>query len=125
MFPELSAEEREALKRKYGTLAAILEAEDVIGRRRGTCCATTWSLLPNGLKAQVVAISRRAAVRYQAAFAAARDELVAEPRARHGHPRAGRPRPRGETEEAPAAVRAARQLDGPAQARVRGDDLPR
>ena len=36
------------------------------------------NILPNGLKAQVVAISRRAAVRYPAALAAARDELVTE-----------------------------------------------
>jgi type I restriction enzyme R subunit len=35
-------------------------------------------ILPNGLKAQVVAYSRRAAVRYQDAFVTARNELVAE-----------------------------------------------
>ena len=33
MFPEMTAEEREALKRKHGTLHAILEAEEVVADR--------------------------------------------------------------------------------------------
>jgi type I restriction enzyme R subunit len=39
--PSMSAEEREALKRKYGTLGAILEAEELIAAKAATCSATT------------------------------------------------------------------------------------
>ena len=35
-------------------------------------------VLPNGLKAQLVCVSRLAAIRYQKALTSARDELVAE-----------------------------------------------
>jgi type I restriction enzyme R subunit len=77
MFPEMTTDEREALKRKYGTLHAILEAEEVIADKAGDILRHyVENILPNGLKAQVVAISRRAAVRYQAAMVAARDALV-------------------------------------------------
>jgi type I restriction enzyme R subunit len=79
MFPEMTAEEREALKRKHGTLHAILEAEEVIADKANDMLRHyVENILPNGLKAQLVAISRRAAVRYQAAMGAARDALVAE-----------------------------------------------
>lgn len=79
MFPEMSAEEREALKRKYGTLGAILEAPELVqAKARDMLRHYVENLLPNGLKGQVVAFSRRAAVRYQAGFEFARDELVAE-----------------------------------------------
>jgi type I restriction enzyme R subunit len=79
MFPEMSAEQRDALKRKYGTLYAILEAEDVIADKAADMLRHyVENILPNGLKAQLVAISRRAAVRYQAAMIAARDALVME-----------------------------------------------
>jgi type I restriction enzyme R subunit len=79
MFPEMSAEEREALKRKHGTLHAILEAEEVVADKAGDMLRHyVENILPNGLKAQLVAISRRAAVRYQAAMSAARDALVAD-----------------------------------------------
>ncbi|MFP2904761.1 type I restriction endonuclease subunit R [Pyxidicoccus sp. 3LFB2] len=79
MFPDLTVEEREALKRKHGTLHAILEAEEVIRDKASDMLRHyVENILPNGLKAQVVAISRRAAVRYQEALVAARDALVAE-----------------------------------------------
>lgn len=79
MFPEMTAEEREALKRKFGTLHAILEAEEVIADKAADIVRHyVENILPNGLKAQLVAISRRAAVRYQAAMTAARDALVVE-----------------------------------------------
>ncbi|MEZ4310015.1 MAG: type I restriction endonuclease subunit R [Polyangiaceae bacterium] len=79
MFPEMTAEEREALKRKHGTLHAILEAEEVIRDKANDLLRHyVEHVLPSGLKAQVVAISRRAAVRYQAELVAARDALVAE-----------------------------------------------
>jgi type I restriction enzyme R subunit len=79
LFPELSDEEREALKRKYGTTGAILEAPEMIqAKARDMLRHFVANILPNGLKAQVVAYSRRAAVRYQKAFVAARKEVVAE-----------------------------------------------
>ncbi len=113
MFPSLSVDEREALARKYGTLAVILEADEVVHETaRDMLRHYVENILPNGLKAQVVAISRKAAVRYQAAFTAARDELVAEVGQLDDATRAltdlelqARPRRLG------AAVRASRQLD--------------
>lgn len=76
-LPDLSDDVREALKRRYGTLSAILEAEEVIkDKARDMLRHYVANILPNHLKAQVVAISRRAAIRYQAALLAARDELV-------------------------------------------------
>jgi type I restriction enzyme R subunit len=78
-LPDLSPEEREALKRKYGTLGAILEAPDMVAiKARDMLRHYVEHILPNGLKAQVVAYSRRAAVRYQGAFVTACDELIAE-----------------------------------------------
>lgn len=77
-FPEFSEERREQLKRKYGTLNAILEAEEVIAHKAEDILRHyVEHILPNGLKAQVVAISRRAAVCYQEALSHARDRLVA------------------------------------------------
>jgi type I restriction enzyme, R subunit len=79
LFPSMTAEEREALKRKYGTLGAILEAPELVAAKAADMLRQyVENILPNGLKAQVVAFSRRSAVRYQAAFVAARDELIAE-----------------------------------------------
>jgi type I restriction enzyme R subunit len=79
LCPDLSAEEREALKRKYGNLGAILEAPEIVGdKARDMLRHYVANLMPNGLKAQVVAVSRRAAVRYQAAFEEAQKELIAE-----------------------------------------------
>lgn len=76
---EMTSEEREALKRKYGTMNAILEADEVVGEKASDMLRHyVENILPNGLKAQVVGITRRGAVRYQTAFVATRDELVAE-----------------------------------------------
>ncbi|MBN9164553.1 MAG: restriction endonuclease subunit R [Myxococcales bacterium 68-20] len=113
MFPELTAEQREALKRKYGTLLAILEAEEVVRDKASDMLRHyVANILPNSLKAQVVAISRRAAVRYQRTLAVARDELVAEADKLDAATRAlddleleGKPK------KLQASVRAARQLE--------------
>jgi type I restriction enzyme R subunit len=81
LLPSRSAEEREALKRKYGTLGSILEASEIVSdKARDMLRHYVEHILPSGLKAQVVACSRRAAVRYQEALVAARDELVKEAR---------------------------------------------
>jgi type I restriction enzyme R subunit len=113
MFPEMTLEGREALKRKHGTLYAILEAEEVIAEKAIDILRHyVENILPNGLKAQLVAISRRAAVRYQAAMIVARDELVAEAEKLDA---ATRQLDDLELQTSPkklrAAVRAARQLD--------------
>jgi type I restriction enzyme R subunit len=82
LFEDRSDEEREAIKRKYGTKGSIFEAKRLIEAKAADMLRHyVEHILPNGLKAQVVAFSRRACVRYQAAFANARDELVAEARA--------------------------------------------
>ena len=78
-FSEYSEAEREAIKRRYGSKAEVLEARELIeAKARDMLRHYVAHLLPNGLKAQVVAYSRLAAVRYTEALAKARDALVAE-----------------------------------------------
>jgi type I restriction enzyme R subunit len=79
LFSDRTPEELEAIRQKYATRGQIFEAPDLIKdkaqdmlRHYVTC------LLPNGLKAQVVACSRLAVVRYLDAFAKARDQLLTE-----------------------------------------------
>ncbi len=113
LLPDMTVEERDALKRKYGTLNTILEAEEVIGDKANDMLRHyVENILPNGLKAQVVAITRKAAVRYQAAFDIARAALIAEAEALDAATRAlddlelyGKPK------KLVAAVRAGRVLD--------------
>lgn len=77
MFKDRTEEEIEAIKRKYATEGNVLEATKLIE-------AKSWdmlqhyikTILPNGLKAQVVATSRLAAVRYYHAFKKHIDELI-------------------------------------------------
>ena len=79
LLPDFTEAQRDALQRKHGTRAAILESHEVVqSKARDMLRHYVEHILPNGLKAQVVAISRRAAVRYQPALVAARDALVAE-----------------------------------------------
>lgn len=113
MFPDLDADAREALIRKHGTLAVILEAEEVVrATARDMLAHYVEHVLPNGLKAQVVATSRLAAVRYQSAFVEARDELVRAAEKLDGPTRALTDLElRGKPRKLCAAVRASRQLD--------------
>ena len=79
MFRERTPEELEALKRKYATEGDVLEAKNLIAAKaRDMLRHYVESLLPNGLKAQVVATSRLAAVRYQKALAEAHEVLIAD-----------------------------------------------
>jgi type I restriction enzyme, R subunit len=79
MFSDHPAEELEAIKRKYATTGHVLEARKLIeAKARDILRHYVENILPNGFKAQVVAYSRLAAIRYTAALAQARDELVAE-----------------------------------------------
>lgn len=82
MFEEMSAEELEAIKRKYATKGHVLEAPKLIeAKAQDILRHYVEFILPNGLKAQVVAYSRLAAVRYYDALQKARDELVKEAQA--------------------------------------------
>ena len=79
MFDSYAPEQLEAIKAKYGTKGNVLEATAMIGAKaRDMFRHYVANILPNGFKAQVVAVSRRAAARYYDAFVAARAELVAE-----------------------------------------------
>ncbi|WP_417812321.1 type I restriction endonuclease subunit R [Thalassospira alkalitolerans] len=79
MFRGRTEEELEAIRKKYATKGNILEAKELIEEKaRDMLRHYVTNLLPNGYKAQVVAYSRTAVVRYQAAFLAARDELLPE-----------------------------------------------
>jgi type I restriction enzyme R subunit len=78
LFREHTPEELEAIKAKYATKGQIFEAPDLIrDKARDMLRHYVTNILPNGFKAQVVAYSRLAVVRYLGAFLAARDELLA------------------------------------------------
>lgn len=78
-FAGQSEEELEAIKKKYATKGNVLEAPKLIEEKaRDMLRHYVTYILPNGLKAQVVAYSRLAAVRYKSAFEQARDKLLSE-----------------------------------------------
>ena len=79
MLADHTAQEKEQIKRRYATKGDVLEATELIqAKARNMLRHYVETVLPNGLKAQVVAHSRRATLRYRDAFRSARDELVAE-----------------------------------------------
>jgi type I restriction enzyme R subunit len=79
MFAQHSSEELEAIKQRWATRGNVMEAPRLIAAKaRSMLRHYVDTVLPNRFKAQVVASSRRAAVRYREAFVAARDELLAE-----------------------------------------------
>ena len=79
LFRENTPEELEAIRQKYATRGQIFEAPALIAdKARDMLRHYVTHVLPNGLKAQVVAYSRLAVVRYLDALIAARDELLAE-----------------------------------------------
>jgi type I restriction enzyme R subunit len=79
LFREHTPEELEAIKAKYATKGQIFEAPDLIrDKARDMLRHYVTNILPNGFKAQVVAYSRLAVVRYLDAFISARAELLAE-----------------------------------------------
>ena len=78
-FADKSEDELEAIKKKYATKGNVLEAPQLIAEKaRDMLRQYVTYILPNGFKAQVVAYSRLAAVRYKTAFEQARDELLGE-----------------------------------------------
>jgi type I restriction enzyme R subunit len=79
LFRERGAEELEAIKRKYATKGQVFEAPALIAdKARDMLRHYVIHILPNGYKAQVVAYSRLATIRYYAAFLSARNELLAD-----------------------------------------------
>lgn len=79
LFRQHSKEELEAIKKKYATKGHIFDAPALIAdKARDILSHYVTNILPNGYKAQVVAYSRLAAIRYFEALRAARDELLAE-----------------------------------------------
>lgn len=82
LFRERSPEELEAIKRKYATKGQIFEAPALIAdKARDILRHYVANILPNGYKAQVVAYSRLAAMRYFEALQQARNELLADAQA--------------------------------------------
>jgi type I restriction enzyme, R subunit len=77
MFRSRSEEEREAIRRRYANVPNILEALNLIqAKAEDMLLHYAANILPNGFKAQVVAVSRRAAVRYYEAFGKAKKKLL-------------------------------------------------
>jgi type I restriction enzyme R subunit len=79
LFRERSKEELETIKQKYATKGHIFDAPKLIEEKaRDIMRHYVANILPNGLKAQVVAYSRLAAIRYFSMLKAARDALLVE-----------------------------------------------
>jgi type I restriction enzyme, R subunit len=79
MFVEHTPEELEQIRKRWATKGNVMEAPKLIAAKaRSMLRHYVDTVLPNRFKAQVVATSRLAAVRYREAFLAARDELLAE-----------------------------------------------
>ena len=79
LFRQHSKEELEAIKKKYATKGHIFDAPALIAdKARDILRHYVTNILPNGYKAQVVAYSRLAAIRYFQALKTARDALLAE-----------------------------------------------
>lgn len=79
LFADRSPEDLEAIRQKYATRGQLFEAPALIAdKARDMLRHYVTNILPNGLKAQVVAYSRLAVMRYYSAFQSARDELLAE-----------------------------------------------
>lgn len=79
LFRQHSPEELEAIKQKYATKGHIFDAPALIAdKARDILRHYVTNILPNGYKAQVVAYSRLAAIRYFEALKQARDELLGE-----------------------------------------------
>ena len=71
--------ELEEIREQYATHRKVLEAQGLIaGKARDMLRHYVTRVMPGGFKAQVVAVSRRAAVRYQAALVEAQRALAAE-----------------------------------------------
>ncbi|MGI9211117.1 MAG: type I restriction endonuclease subunit R [Methylococcaceae bacterium] len=79
LFRQHSPEELEAIKKKYATKGHIFDAPALIADKASDIMShyVTY-ILPNGYKAQVVAYSRLAAIRYFESLKHAREKLLSE-----------------------------------------------
>lgn len=79
MFRGRTQDELEAIKAKYATKGNVLEAPKMIAAKAEDMLRHYVSnILPNGFKAQVVTVSRLAAIRYFDAFQEAKRQLLTE-----------------------------------------------
>ncbi|GAA1775143.1 type I restriction endonuclease subunit R [Actinomadura chokoriensis] len=79
MFEELDSKDRDQLQRRYATKSKVSAAERLIAAKaKHMLRHYVQRVLPEGFKAQVVALDRVTTVQYREALMAARDELVAE-----------------------------------------------
>lgn len=77
IFQDKTPPERALIKAKYATKSQVCEAQEMIrAKARDMLRHYIARILPDGFKAQIVASSRLAAARYQAALVAAQQELV-------------------------------------------------
>jgi type I restriction enzyme R subunit len=82
LFRQHTPEELEAIKKKYATKGHIFDAPALIAdKARDILRHYVTNILPNGYKAQVVAYSRLAAIRYFDALKLARNELLTQAQA--------------------------------------------
>lgn len=89
LFRQHTPDQLEAIKQKYATKGHIFDAPALIAdKARDILRHYVTNILPNGYKAQVVAYSRLAAIRYFEALKAARDELLADAEALSGQDKA-------------------------------------
>ena len=69
MFADRTDEELEAIKKRYGTREDVLEAEQRIADvAKDVVKHYIENIMPDGFKAQVVSVSKKAALRYDAAI---------------------------------------------------------
>jgi len=79
LFKERTKDELELIKKKYATKGQIFEAPLLIEEKAADILRHyVTNILPNGFKAQLVAYSRRAAIRYLEALKQARSKLLEE-----------------------------------------------
>ncbi|BDI30542.1 type I restriction enzyme [Capsulimonas corticalis] len=79
LFGHLSTAERERATARYARVETVLEATNLIAAKADHALRHyVDTVLPNGFKAQIVAVSRLAAVRFQHALVAAQRKLVSE-----------------------------------------------
>jgi type I restriction enzyme R subunit len=77
-FRHYTEKERAIIRQRYGNEPDILEAPRLIEEKaRDMMLHYAGDILPNGFKAQVVAVSRKAAVRYHEKLVQAKNELLA------------------------------------------------
>jgi len=79
LFRDYSETEKQVIRNKYAAEGDVLEAPKLIaGKAADMLRHYVRTVLPNGFKSQVVAVSRLAAIRYRDALEEARNRLVQE-----------------------------------------------